>query len=115
VSDHPAFWDEGIPSALFIWLNYRKPALPRTCTSGPFTPSYTTEPEYHRPTDGMSNISRDRLQTALNVVGGAAIHNAFNKVAFTVTDGNGQPVVGGGRSPCELSDRHCAYEPRADG
>lgn len=56
MSDHQAFWDEGIPSALFIWLNYRKPALPRTCTSGPFSPSYTTEPEYHRPTDGMSNI-----------------------------------------------------------
>ena len=24
-SDHQAFWDVGIPSSLFIWLNYRKP------------------------------------------------------------------------------------------
>ena len=60
----------------------------------PFTPDYTTEPEYHRPTDGMNNISQERLQTALNVVGGAAIHNAFNKVTFTVTNGSGQPVAG---------------------
>ena len=25
-SDHQAFFNVGIPSALFIWLNYRKPA-----------------------------------------------------------------------------------------
>jgi hypothetical protein len=93
-SDHQAFWDVGIPASLFIWLNYRKPALPRTCTSGPFGPDYTTEPEYHRPTDGMNNISQERLQTALNVVGGAAIHHAFNKVTFTVTNGSGQPASG---------------------
>jgi hypothetical protein len=94
-SDHQAFFDVGISSALFIWLNYRKPALPRTCTSGPFTnPDYTTEPEYHRPTDGMNNVSQERLQTALNVVGGAAIHHARNKVTFTVTNGAGQPVAG---------------------
>ena len=93
-SDHQAYFDVGIPSSLFIWLNYRKPALPRTCTSGPFTPDYTTEPEYHRPTDGMNNVSQERLQTTLNVVGGAAIRNALNKVTLTVTNGSGQPVSG---------------------
>ena len=93
-SDHQAFWDVGIPASLFIWLNYRKPALPRTCTTPPFTPDYTTEPEYHRPTDGMNNISQERLQTALNVVGGAAIHHALNKVTLTVTNGSGQPLSG---------------------
>ena len=94
-SDHQAFYNVGIPAALFIWLNYRKPALPQTCTSGPFNnPNYTTEPEYHRPTDGMNNVSQERLQTALDVVGGAAFHNALNKVTFTITNGSGQPVSG---------------------
>lgn len=93
-SDHQAFFDVGISSALFIWLNYRKPALPRTCTSGPFSPDYTTEPEYHRPTDGMNNVSQERLQIALDVVGGAVLRNALNEVTFTVTNGSGQPVAG---------------------
>ena len=93
-SDHQAYWDAGIPAALFIWLNYRKPALPRTCLTPPFNPDYTTEPEYHRPTDGMNNVSQERLQTTLNVVGGAAIHMAMNKVTFMVTNGSGQPVSG---------------------
>ena len=92
-SDHQAFFDVGISSALFIWLNYRKPALPRTCTSGPFTADYTTEPEYHRPTDGMNNVSQERLQTTLDVVGGAVLRNALNQVTFTITDGSGQPVA----------------------
>jgi aminopeptidase YwaD len=83
-SDHQAFFDVGIPSALFIWLNYRKPALPRTCTSGPFNqPDYTTEPEYHRPMDGMNNVSAPRMQTVLDVVGGAFAHNALNRVDLT--------------------------------
>jgi hypothetical protein len=93
-SDHQAFFDVGISSALFIWLNYRFPAPPRTCTSGPFTPDYTTEPEYHRPTDGMNNVSQERLQTTLDVVGGAVLRNAMNKVTFTVTSGSGQPLAG---------------------
>ena len=93
-SDHQAYWDAGIPAALFIWLNYRKPLLPRTCLTPPFNPDYTTEPEYHRPTDGMNNVSQERLQTTLNVVGGAAIHMAMNKVTFMVTNGSGQPVSG---------------------
>jgi Zn-dependent M28 family amino/carboxypeptidase len=93
-SDHQAFFDVGISSALFIWLNYRKPALPRTCTSGPFTPDYTTEPEYHRPTDGMNNVSQARLQTTLDVVGDAVLRNALNQVRFTVTNGSGAPIAG---------------------
>jgi aminopeptidase YwaD len=93
-SDHQAYWDAGIPAALFIWLNYRKPALPRTCLTPPFTPDYTTEPEYHRPTDGMNNVSQERLQHTLNIVGGAAIHMAMNKVTFVITNGSGQPVSG---------------------
>jgi Zn-dependent M28 family amino/carboxypeptidase len=93
-SDHQAYWDAGIPAALFIWLNYRKPLLPRTCLRPPFNPDYTTEPEYHRPTDGMNNVSQERLQTTLNIVGGAAIHMAMNKVTFMVTNGSGQPVSG---------------------
>jgi hypothetical protein len=93
-SDHQAFFDVGISSALFIWLNYRKPALPRTCTTPPFTPDYTTEPEYHRPTDGMNNVSQERLQITLDVVGDAVLRNALNQVTFTVTNGSGQPVTG---------------------
>ena len=42
-------------------------------------PDYTTEPEYHRPTDGMNNVSQERLQTTLDVVGGAAIHHALQQ------------------------------------
>jgi hypothetical protein len=102
-SDHQAFFDVGIPSALFIWLNYRKPALPRTCTSGPFTPDYTTEPEYHRPTDGMSNISPERLQTTLNVIGGAFAHNALNRINLTATDGTGA-VIGGAKVTGDCGD-----------
>ncbi len=43
-SDHQAFFDLGIPSALFIWLDYRLRPAPLTCTS-PGQGSYVTEPE----------------------------------------------------------------------
>ena len=79
-SDHQAFFDVGIPSALFIWLDYRKPANGICGTTGG---TYVTEPEYHRPTDGMANISPERLQTTLDVVGGAFAHNALNRVDIT--------------------------------
>ena len=42
----------------------------------------------------MNNVSPERLQTTLDVVGGAVLHNALNKVTFTVTNGAGQPAVG---------------------
>jgi hypothetical protein len=91
-SDHQAFFDVGIPSALFIWLDYHKPGAPDTCESirrG----QYTTEPEYHRPMDGMNNVSPERLQTTLDVVGGAFAHNALNRVDVTVRNGS-QPAAG---------------------
>ncbi|HET6547770.1 MAG TPA: M28 family peptidase, partial [Solirubrobacter sp.] len=91
-SDHQAFFDVGIPSALFIWLDYHKPVAPDTCESirrG----QYTTEPEYHRPMDGMNNVSPERLQTTLDVVGGAFAHNAMNRVDVTVSNG-AQPAEG---------------------
>ena len=91
-SDHQAFFDVGIPSALFIWLDYNKPVAPATCESIP-RGTYTTEPEYHRPTDGMSNISPERLQTTLDVVGGAFAHNALNSVEVTATRA-GAPTAG---------------------
>ncbi len=81
-SDHQAFFDVGIPSALFIWLDYRKPANGICGTTGG---TYVTEPEYHRPTDGMANISPERLQTTLDVVGGAFAHNALNRVDLSST------------------------------
>ena len=34
------------------------------------------------------------MQTSLNVVGGAAIHMALNKVTSMVTNGSGQPASG---------------------
>jgi hypothetical protein len=83
-SDHQAFFDVGIPSALFIWLDYNNPVPPATCESIP-RGTYTTEPEYHRPMDGMKNISPERLQTTLDVVGGAFAHNALNSVTITGT------------------------------
>ena len=42
-----------------------------------------TEPEYHRPKDGMNNVSAERMQTTLDVVGGAFAHNAMNRVDIT--------------------------------
>jgi hypothetical protein len=91
-SDHQAFFDVGIPSALFIWLDYHYPVAPATCESirqG----AYTTEPEYHRPTDGMNNVSPERLQTTLDVVGGAFAHNALNSVKVTANR-DGAPTAG---------------------
>ena len=89
-SDHQAFYDVGIPSALFIWLDYRKPALPASRHHGRHL---HTEPEYHRPTDGMTNISPERLQTTLDVVGGAFAHNAMNRVE-SPTAARGAKVTG---------------------
>ena len=92
-SDHQAFFDVGIPSALFIWLDYNNPVPPATCESIP-RGTYTTEPEYHRPADGMNNISPERLQTTLDVIGGAFAHNAMNRVDLTAKGNNGAPVAG---------------------
>jgi aminopeptidase YwaD len=92
-SDHQAFFDVGIPSALFIWLDYNNPVPPATCESIP-RGTYTTEPEYHRPADGMNNISPQRLQTTLDVIGGAFAHNAMNHVDLAALGNGGAPVAG---------------------
>ncbi|WP_066947076.1 PxKF domain-containing protein [Microtetraspora fusca] len=91
-SDHQAFYDVGIPSSLFIWLDYRPPAPPAVC--GPTGGTYVTEPQYHKPTDTMDNISPERLQITLDVVGGAVAHNALNAVTVSATSDAGQPLAG---------------------
>jgi aminopeptidase YwaD len=51
-SDHQPFHDVGIPSALFIHS--------------------PVEPQYHKPTDTIEHISKEKLQQALSTVGAAA-------------------------------------------
>ncbi|MEV7009343.1 PxKF domain-containing protein [Streptosporangium sp. NPDC051022] len=91
-SDHQAFYDVGIPSSLFIWLDYRPPTPPAVC--GPTGGTYVTEPQYHKPTDTMDNISPERLQTTLDVVGGAVAHNALNAVTVSALSDAGEPLAG---------------------
>ncbi|MGW4662691.1 PxKF domain-containing protein [Streptosporangium sandarakinum] len=91
-SDHQAFFDVGIPSSLFIWLDYRPPTPPAVC--GPTGGTYVTEPQYHRPTDTMDNISPERLQITLDVVGGAVAHNALNAVTVSAVSDGGRPLAG---------------------
>ena len=55
-SDHQAFFDVGIPSALFIWLDYRKPVAAATCTSIPQRHVHDRARVPHA-ADGMNNIS----------------------------------------------------------
>ncbi len=56
-SDHVAFADVGIPAANFIWREPETIAL---------------EPWYHHPHDTFENVSRERIETAMHVVVGAA-------------------------------------------
>jgi hypothetical protein len=56
-SDHVAFADVGIPAANFIWREPETIAL---------------EPWYHHPHDSFENVSRERIETAMRVVVGAA-------------------------------------------
>ena len=86
-SDHQSFYDAGIPASLFIWLDYR-PNVNGCGSNG----SYATEPVYHRPTDTMSNVSPERLEISLKVVGGAALYSALNGV--TLQTAGGSPVGG---------------------
>ena len=87
-SDHQAFYDVGIPSALFIWLDYRPNAA--GCTNG--NGSYTTEPSYHTPADNMANVSQERMQITLDVIGPAIIQNALNALDLTLTTASGDPL-----------------------
>jgi hypothetical protein len=91
-SDHQAFFDLGIPSALFIWLAYNKPVAPATCQSIS-RGTYTTEPEYHTPRDGMDNVSTPRMQTMLDLIGSSFAHNAMNKLDVTAREA-GAPAAG---------------------
>ncbi len=91
-SDHQAFFDAGIPAALFIWLDYRDPVAPATCESIS-RGSYQTEPEYHQPSDGMNNVSEPRLQVTLDVIGGAVIENALNALTVTAVTDTGAPLA----------------------
>ncbi len=88
-SDHQAFYDVGIPSALFIWLDYRPNA--NGCTNG--NGSYTTEPSYHTPADTMANVSQERMQITLDVIGPAIIQNALNALDLTLTTTSGAPLA----------------------
>lgn len=91
-SDHQAFFDAGIPAALFIWLDYKDPVAPATCESIS-RGSYQTEPEYHQPSDGMNNVSEPRLQITLDVIGGAVIENALNALTVTAVTDTGAPLA----------------------
>ncbi|MEH7415861.1 M28 family peptidase [Neobacillus drentensis] len=51
-SDHQPFHDVGIPSALFIHS--------------------PVEPQYHKPTDTIEHISKEKLQQAVSIVGASA-------------------------------------------
>ncbi|MFC7648625.1 hypothetical protein ACFQX6_55390 [Streptosporangium lutulentum] len=42
----------------------------------------------------MDNISPERLQTTLDVVGGAVAHNALNAVTVSALSDAGQPLAG---------------------
>ena len=96
-SDHVPFHNAGIPAALFIHLDYRK-AASGDCTTGSGSNctgcSYQTEPVYHTARDAMDNVSQERLQEQLDIIGASFIWNALNKVDVNVTDGSGQPAEG---------------------
>ncbi len=87
-SDHVPFFNAGIPAALFIWLDYR---APEDCVTG--RASYVTEPQYHRPDDTMDNVSPERMQVVLDIIGGSYLHNAMNAVDITVEGPEG-PAAG---------------------
>jgi len=61
-SDHVPFHQRGIPAALFIWM--------RVDSWDPLI--YDIEKVYHTPQDTIAeNISPERMQTALEVIGSA--------------------------------------------
>ena len=63
-SDHVPFHNAGIPSALFIWMGID--------SWDPLV--YHIEKVYHTPQDTIAdNISSDRMQSALEIIGAGAI------------------------------------------
>ncbi|HWS32646.1 MAG TPA: M20/M25/M40 family metallo-hydrolase, partial [Actinoplanes sp.] len=64
-SDHQSFQEVGIASANFSWRGEESPAL--------------LEPPYHSPEDTIAkNISLERLQVSLELIGSAAYRTALN-------------------------------------
>lgn len=88
-SDHVPFHNAGIPAALFIWINYTKPANCATTTG-----SYSLETIYHRPQDNMDNIGLQRMNVALSIIGGSSFYSALNSVSLTAADYQGAPFEG---------------------
>ena len=106
-SDHQAFFDVGIPSALFIWLDYHYPVAPATCESIGQRLIYDRARVPPARRDGMNNVSPERLQTTLDVVGGAFAHNALNSVQVTAT--RGRPPAADGEPHGQLRRRPAGY------
>ncbi len=68
-SDHVPFHQEGIPAALFIWM--------RIDSWDPLV--YYIEKVYHTPQDTIAeNVSLDRMQNALDIIG-AAVFDVVRK------------------------------------
>jgi aminopeptidase YwaD len=74
-SDHVPFYNRGIPAALFIWM--------RIDSWDPL--EYFIEKVYHTPQDTIEdNISVERLQTALEIIG-AAVFDLVRKEVPALT------------------------------
>ncbi|WPD18595.1 M20/M25/M40 family metallo-hydrolase [Thermaerobacter composti] len=70
-SDHVPFHNRGIPAALFIWM--------RVDSWDPLV--YDIEKVYHTPQDTIAeNISQERMQTALEIIGAAVFDLARKTV-----------------------------------
>lgn len=81
-SDHVPFAQRGIPAALFIWMH--------VASWSPLV--YEIEPIYHTPEDTIAlNISPERMQTALNIIGAAVFDVARKPVP--ALDNRPEPVL----------------------
>ena len=68
-SDHVPFEAAGMPASLFINVD---PALKGN-------PRSAIEPYYHKPTDVMANVTKDRLERTIKLVGLAVYHTLNTK------------------------------------
>ena len=93
-SDHQPFAEAGIPAAVFSWMHWAPPS------------TFGLEPDYHRPTDTMANISIERLGVAGEIVTASAFRAAANELAISVVDEVGAPVAGARTAlRCEGDDK----------
>lgn len=81
-SDHQPFGERGIPAAVFSWMYWAPPS------------TFGLEPDYHRPSDTMANVSAEKLGVAGQIVGASALSAAANEVKVTVLDEHGAPAAG---------------------